>query len=140
MANKSLRAQFAKRFLSAVLACAAIAGAACVASPAFASPTDGGFPWSWGGLRVSAVTQGGDNDVYAQFKNPDGSVKNVWPDSKGSDLCAGATTLRVSRARANFKEIVDALNLAGLSGRQVWVAYEPTAGVCYVKALSVTTL
>lgn len=108
------------------------------ARPAAATPTDGAFPWSMGGLKVAGITQGGDNEVYVNFRNPDGSIRTVWPNSSGTDLCGGKDILRLARARTNFKEIVDALSGAGLAGRPVWVAYEPTAGTCYIKSVNVT--
>lgn len=45
----------------------------------------------------------------------------------------------MARAREDFKKIVETLHLAGISGKMVWVAYEPTAGVCYIKAVEMAT-
>lgn len=103
-----------------------------------ATPTDSYFPWSWGNLRVADIMQQSDNDVHVQFRDSNGNIKTVWPNSSGTDLCGGSDKLYLVRARTNFKEIVDALNMAGLAGRPVWVAYEPTNGKCYIKAVSVT--
>lgn len=123
--------------LSAVTSALVVSGL-LGAAVAHATPTDSGFPWSWGGLKVSDVMQGSDNDVYVKFKNPDGTIRTVWPNSSGTDLCGGNATLRLARARTNFQEIVETLNAAGLSGRPVWVAYEPTSGVCYIKAVQIS--
>ncbi len=120
--------------VASILGLSTLAGSGIAA----ASPTDGSFPWSYGGLRVADVIQGGDNDVYVRFRNPDGSIRKLWTNSTGADICGGADALRLSRARTNFSEVVAALNGAGLSGRSVWVAYEPTGSVCYIKSLSVS--
>lgn len=112
-------------------------GIGLIAQSANAGPTDSGFPWSWGGLRVNSIIQGGDSEVYVTLKNPDGSVRSIWPDARGVDLCGGKPELRITRARTNFKELVDGFNAAGLAGRTLWVAYEPTGGICYVKAMAV---
>ncbi|XXT22669.1 hypothetical protein WME94_14045 [Sorangium sp. So ce429] len=119
--------------LASVMMLATVVGA----RPVDATPTDGGSAWSYGGLRIADVAHGGDNDVYVQFRNPDGTIRNKWPNASGADICGGATNLRLSRARTNFKEVVEALNIAGLAGRNVHVWYEPTSGTCYIKAISV---
>jgi hypothetical protein len=106
------------------------------AGVAGASPTDGYATWSMGGLRVAEIHQAGDNDVLVQFRNPDGTIRNYWPNASGTDICGGAASLRVARARTNFKEMVEGLNIAGLSGRNLHVWYEPTGGVCYIKSFT----
>lgn len=103
---------------------------------ATASPTDSSWTWSYGGLRVATIGQGGDGHSGVRFRNPDGTIRSFWPNSAGVDIC-GRTDLILARAREDFKEIVETLNLAGLNGKTVWVAYEPTAGVCYIKAVEV---
>lgn len=105
---------------------------------AAASPTDGGATWSMGSLRVVDIAHAGDNDVYVQFRNPSGAIRNIWPNASGADICGGETRLRLARGRTNFKEMLEALNMAGLAGRPLHVWYEPTAGVCYIKALTVS--
>ncbi len=105
---------------------------------AHANPTDAGFPWSMGGLRTSNISQGADNDTYVTFKNPGGDIRKFWPNSAGVDICFGQDSLRLSRARTNYREIVEALNMSGLAGRSIWVAYEPFNGRCYIKAVTVT--
>ncbi|MGK3967691.1 hypothetical protein WMF38_26400 [Sorangium sp. So ce118] len=109
-----------------------------VSSVASATATDSFVNWSWGDLRVGDINQGADNDVYVTFRNPDGTVHNVWPNYAGTEICGRATSLRLARGRTNFKEIVDALSMAGLAGRPVWVGYEPVGGVCYIKTVTVT--
>ncbi|WP_437313623.1 hypothetical protein [Sorangium sp. So ce385] len=108
-----------------------------VSSSASASPIDGNATWSWGPLRVADIGHGGDNDVYVQFRNADGTIRNRWPNASGAEICGGSATLRLARGRTNFKEMLESLNIAGLSGRTVWVWYEPTDRVCYIKRLGV---
>ena len=126
-----------KRTLSTVLACAALVGATALTAPAAASPTDTGWTWVLGSLTVSALIQGSDNDFYAEFRKADGTPQTKWVNSSGTDVCGNNPRLRLSRSRGNFKEMVDTLNLAGLSHRSLWVAYEPSNGVCYIKSIAV---
>jgi hypothetical protein len=105
---------------------------------ALATPTDSYFPWSWGNLRVADVHQRSDNEVHVRFRDANGAIRTYWPNSAGTDLCGGSDALYLARARTNFKEMLDALNTAGLAGRPVWVAYEPYNGRCYIKAINVT--
>lgn len=103
----------------------------------YATPTDSTFPWSLGNLRVADVQQRSDNEVQVRFRDANGALRTNWHNSAGTDICGGTDSLLLARARTNFKEIVDALNTAGLAGRPVWVAYEPYNGKCYIKAVSV---
>jgi hypothetical protein len=122
--------------ISAVASALVLSG--MLGAVAHATPTDTAFTWSMNGLRTAELTQGSDNDVYVKFKNPDGAIRKFWPNSAGVDICAGSDTLRLARGRGNFKEIVDTLTAAGLAGRSLWVGYEPVAGTCYIKTVSVT--
>jgi hypothetical protein len=126
------------RFKMSAVTSALVVSGLLGAAVAHATPTDSAFPWSLGGLRVAELAQGSDNEVYVKFKNGDGTIRKLWPNSAGTDLCGGTDTLRLARARTNFQNIVETLTAAGLAGRNVWVAYEPTSGVCYVKSVSVT--
>ncbi|XXX74008.1 hypothetical protein WMF30_40815 [Sorangium sp. So ce134] len=102
-----------------------------------ATAIDSAFTWSITEIIVGDVGAGSDNDIYVTFRNMDGSQHVGFWNSAGTEICNNNPTLRLSRARTNFKEMLEVLNVAGLSGKKVWVGYEPVGGQCYLKTVSV---
>jgi hypothetical protein len=123
----------AKRVMGTALAMTVVCG---VAVEANAAPADSGSVWSMG-AGISQITHGSDNDLYVAFTNPDGSVRKLWPNAAGVDICNGATQLRLSRTRTNYDDMVQAITAAGLAGRAMHVWYEPYQGACYIKAVGI---
>jgi hypothetical protein len=108
------------------------------AGSSLASPTSGNATWSFGGLYVSTYVAYNNGDIGAQFENSAGTLFTNWNDQNGVAQCPGQPTLRLASAYVAAPEIQKALLAAGLAHKPLHVWFEATAGVCYIKQVTVT--
>jgi hypothetical protein len=105
---------------------------------ASASPTTGNATWSFGGLFVQSYVAYNNGDIGASFENSAGTLFTGWNDQNGVAQCPGQNTLRLAAAYVAAPEIQKTLLAAALSHKPLHVWFEATAGVCYIKQLTMT--
>ena len=103
-----------------------------------ASPTTGNATWSFGGLFVQNYVAYNNGDIGASFENSAGTLFTSWNDQNGVAQCPGQPTLRLAAAYVAAPEIQKALLAAALSHKALHVWFEATAGVCYIKQVTVS--
>lgn len=105
---------------------------------ASASPTSTYSVWSWNNLFVNTYMAHSSGDIYVTFESSSGTLFTNWNDSNGVNQCPGQPTLRLAAAYQAAPEIQKTLLAAGLARKALHVWFEATAGICYIKQVSVT--
>jgi hypothetical protein len=124
--------------IRALIVPALLAGSLMFAGSSSATPTSGNATWSWGGLYVASYVSYNNGDIGASFENSSGTLFTSWNDQNGVAQCPGASTLRLASGYVAAPEIQKTLLAAALAHKPLHVWFEATAGVCYIKQLTMT--
>jgi hypothetical protein len=103
-----------------------------------ASPTSTDSVWSWSNLFVNTYKAHSSGDIHVSFETSAGTLFTAWNNSNGVNQCPTDSTLRLASAYQAAPEIQKALLAAGLARKALHVWFEATAGICYIKQVSVT--
>jgi hypothetical protein len=101
-----------------------------------ATPTSNYYSWQiW--AYVETYREKNTGDVVVTFEDGNGTQITNFPNSAGTNQCAGDPGVVVSKDHPLFDRLSKALLSGGLGRKKIKIAYEGVDGTCYAKMVTV---